>query len=241
MLDYALGMIETRGLVGSIEAADVMVKTANVTLIGKEIVRDGLVTVLVIGEVAAVKAAVDAGAAAAARVGTLLSQHVIPRPIDDIKELLPNRPPGKHTEQRQKSGQESGQESKETSGQKSDQKSKEKSGQKSDQKSKETSSQKSDQKSEETSSQESDQESKETSGQKSDQESKETSGQKSGQEFEETSREQPPAGQSGALDGMTVRELRTLARRTAGLSIQGREISRANKEELMKALLSRST
>ena len=191
MLDYALGMIETRGLVGSIEAADVMVKTANVTLIGKEIVRDGLVTVLVIGEVAAVKAAVDAGAAAAARVGTLLSQHVIPRPIDDIKELLPNRPPGKRAEQSQKSGEKSGQES------------------------------------------------------------EEKSGQKSGQKSRMSSREEPPeialdhsspelpAEQRGPLDGMTVRELRTLARQTAGLSLQGREISRANKEELMKALLSK--
>jgi microcompartment protein CcmL/EutN len=169
MLDYALGLIETRGLVGSIEAADVMVKTANVTLIGKEVVRDGLVTVMVIGEVAAVKAAVDAGAAAAARVGTLLSQHVIPRPIDDVQELLPNRPSAKRTEQSRESG--------------------------------------------------------------------------------ETSREKPPESeldfstpeksevQSSKLDGMTVRELRTLARKTAGLSIQGREISRANKEELIKALL----
>jgi len=169
MLDYALGMIETRGLVGAIEAADVMVKTANVTLIGKEIVRDGLVTVLVIGEVAAVKAAVDAGAAAAARVGTLLSQHVIPRPIDDIKELLPNRPARKRAEQSLQSGETPGEQPLET-------------------------------------------------------------------ELDFSAPGQP-ADQSSTLDGMTVRELRTLARHTAGLSIRGREISRANKEKLIKALL----
>ena len=77
----ALGMIETRGLIGSIEAADAMVKAADVTLIGKVHVGGGLVTVMVRGEVGAVKAAVDAGAAAAQRVGNLISQHVIPRVI----------------------------------------------------------------------------------------------------------------------------------------------------------------
>ena len=76
----ALGIIETRGLIGSIEAADAMVKAADVTLIGKVHVGGGLVTVMVRGEVGAVKAAVDAGAAAAQRVGNLISQHVIPRP-----------------------------------------------------------------------------------------------------------------------------------------------------------------
>ena len=72
-MDFALGMIETRGLVGSIEAADVMLKTANVRLLGKEVVRDGLVTIEIFGEVAAVKASVEAGALAAARVGELVS------------------------------------------------------------------------------------------------------------------------------------------------------------------------
>jgi ethanolamine utilization protein EutM len=93
MLDYALGMIETRGLVGSIEAADVMVKTANVALLGTEYIRNGLVTVEIIGEVAAVKAAVEAGAAAARRVGQLVSTHVIPRPSDDIEHILAQRIP----------------------------------------------------------------------------------------------------------------------------------------------------
>ena len=85
----ALGMIETRGLVGAIEAADAMLKAANVTLIGKTHVGGGLVTVMVRGEVGAVKAAVDAGAAAAERVGNLVSRHVIPRPHTEVNEILP--------------------------------------------------------------------------------------------------------------------------------------------------------
>ena len=87
----ALGMIETKGLVGSIEAADAMVKAANVYLIGKEHVGGGLVTVMVRGDVGAVKAATDAGAAAAQRVGELISVHVIPRPHGEVDELLPGK------------------------------------------------------------------------------------------------------------------------------------------------------
>lgn len=87
----ALGMIETKGLVGSIEAADAMVKAANVTLIGKEHIGSGLVTVMVRGDVGAVKAATDAGAAAAARVGELISVHVIARPHADVETILPNK------------------------------------------------------------------------------------------------------------------------------------------------------
>ena len=85
----ALGMIETRGLVGSIEAADAMVKAANVHLIGKEQIGAGLVTVFVRGDVGAVKAAVEAGASAAKRVGELVSVHVIPRPHSDVEDILP--------------------------------------------------------------------------------------------------------------------------------------------------------
>ena len=85
----ALGMIETKGLVASIEAADAMVKAANVTLIGKEHVGGGLVTVMVRGDVGAVKAAVDAGACAAEKVGEVVSQHVIPRPHTDVEKILP--------------------------------------------------------------------------------------------------------------------------------------------------------
>ena len=85
----ALGMVETKGLVGSIEAADAMVKAANVKLIGKVHVGGGIVTVMVRGDVGAVKAATDAGAAAASRVGELLSVHVIPRPHADVEFILP--------------------------------------------------------------------------------------------------------------------------------------------------------
>ena len=85
----ALGMVETRGLVASIEAADAMVKAANVQLVGKEQVGGGLVTVMVRGDVGAVKAATDAGAAAAEKVGEIVSQHVIPRPHTDVEKILP--------------------------------------------------------------------------------------------------------------------------------------------------------
>ena len=85
----ALGMIETKGLVGAIEAADAMVKAANVTLIGKVRVGGGLVTVMVRGDVGAVKAATDAGAAAAGKVGELISVHVIPRPHGEVEFILP--------------------------------------------------------------------------------------------------------------------------------------------------------
>ena len=87
----ALGMVETRGLVGAVEAADAMVKAANVTLIGREQVGSGLVTVMVRGDVGAVKAATDAGAAAAKKVGELVSVHVIPRPHEEGEMILPKR------------------------------------------------------------------------------------------------------------------------------------------------------
>ncbi|MBT3319679.1 MAG: BMC domain-containing protein [Clostridia bacterium] len=90
MEKQALGMVETKGLVGAVEAADAMVKAANVTLLGKEKIGSGLVTVMVRGDVGAVKAAVDAGAAAAKRVGELVSVHVIPRPHEDVESILPN-------------------------------------------------------------------------------------------------------------------------------------------------------
>ncbi len=82
-------MIETKGLIGAIEAADAMVKTANVVLTGKEFIGAGYVTVTVRGDVGAVKAATDAGAAAARRVGELVAVHVIPNPHDDVAKLLP--------------------------------------------------------------------------------------------------------------------------------------------------------
>lgn len=86
----ALGMIETRGLVASIEAADAMVKAANVILIGNEKIGSGLVTVMVRGDVGAVKAAVEAGSAAAGRLGEVITTHVIPRPHSDVEKILPS-------------------------------------------------------------------------------------------------------------------------------------------------------
>ena len=88
-MSQALGLVETKGFVGAVEAADAMTKSANVTLVGQEKIGSGLVTIMVRGDVGAVKAAVDAGAAAASRVGELVSQHVIPRPHADVEKLLP--------------------------------------------------------------------------------------------------------------------------------------------------------
>ena len=88
-MSEALGMIETKGLVGAIEAADAMTKSANVTLVGYEKIGSGLVTVMVRGDVGAVKAAVDAGSCAAEKVGEVVSQHVIPRPHTDVEKILP--------------------------------------------------------------------------------------------------------------------------------------------------------
>ena len=171
MLDYALGMIETRGLVGSIEAADVMVKTANVALLGTEYIRNGLVTVEVIGEVAAVKAAVEAGAAAAQRVGQLVSTHVIPRPSDEIEDILKQRtppspaPPEPFPTEVQPDASEGEEE-----------------------------------------------------------------------EFDFVASDDDAVYRS-QLDAMTVHQLRTLARNTEGLAIQGREISMANKDVLIHELM----
>jgi microcompartment protein CcmL/EutN len=90
MTGEALGLVETRGLVGSIEAADAMVKAANVRLVGYQQIGGGLVTVMVRGDVGAVKAATDVGAEAAARVGEVVSVHVIPRPHAEVETILPN-------------------------------------------------------------------------------------------------------------------------------------------------------
>lgn len=89
-MNEALGMVETKGLVGAVEAADAMTKSANVALIGYEKIGSGLVTVMVRGDVGAVKAAVDAGAIAAEKVGTVVSRHIIPRPHTDTEKILPN-------------------------------------------------------------------------------------------------------------------------------------------------------
>jgi ethanolamine utilization protein EutM len=89
-------MIETRGLVGAVEAADAMVKTANVTLIGKEYLLNGYVAVLIRGDVGSVKAATEAGSMAARRVGELIAVHVIPRPYDETERLLQHWKGGRH-------------------------------------------------------------------------------------------------------------------------------------------------
>lgn len=91
-MQQALGLIETRGLVAAIEAADAMVKAAKVRFLGRQKVKGGLVAILVAGDVGAVKAAVDAGAAAGKRVGEIVSSHVIPRPHDDIDGIIPTGP-----------------------------------------------------------------------------------------------------------------------------------------------------
>ena len=90
MAQEALGMVETRGLVANIEAADQMCKAANVELVGTEKIGSGLVTVMVRGDVGAVKAATETGAAAATRLGELVAVHVIPRPHDDVEKILPD-------------------------------------------------------------------------------------------------------------------------------------------------------
>jgi len=102
-MQQALGLIETKGLVGAIEAADAMVKAARVKFLGRQKVKGGLVAVMVAGDVGAVKAAVDAGAAACQRVGNLISAHVIPRPHDDIDLMIPGiQEPEKTAEQKKK-------------------------------------------------------------------------------------------------------------------------------------------
>ncbi|MBM2840085.1 MAG: microcompartment protein [Bacteroidetes bacterium] len=169
MHEYALGMVETRGLVGSIEAADVMVKTANVHILGTEYIKNGLVTVMIIGEVAAVKAAVDAAGAAAARVGQVVSTHVIPRPASDIESILKKIQPPANTEEPKP---------------------------------------------------------------KKEKPRKSSSEQQAlfaaSTDVEEYRKQ---------LEAMTVPQLRTVARNEGGLDIAGREISKANKEQLIHELL----
>ncbi len=89
MVQQALGLVETRGLVAAVEAADAMLKAANVTLVGTEKIGSGLVSVMVRGDVGAVKAAVESGASSAARLGELVATHVIPRPHGDVEKILP--------------------------------------------------------------------------------------------------------------------------------------------------------
>lgn len=196
MLEYALGLIETRGLIGAIEAADAATKAADVTLVGKERADAGLMTIKLKGDVAAVRAAVDAGAAAAQRVGELVSAHVIPRP-DDETEILIYPPPWQTKEKsapqqdrtprrqpRARKEQSAGEQAPEA----------------------------------EPETREPDQEPEAFSDPAM-----------AMSENEETYRQQ--------LTNMTVHELRRYARSVKGLPIVGRQISRANREELIEQLM----
>lgn len=180
MIDFALGLVETKGLIGAIEAADAMVKTSNVKLVGKEKTDPAMMTIKIIGDTAAVRSAVEAGAAAAERVGQLISKHVIPRPAEgmesiifknsflskkDIDLLLGNAPKKEIV----------------------------------------------------------------------------ASEKNSAEDKKESSLAVPESGEQkeyfDQLNAMTVHELRNYARKIEGLSIFGRQISIANKDELLKELL----
>ena len=191
MLDYALGLIETRGLVGAIEAADAMTKAAEVELIGKERAEAGLMTIKVKGDVAAVRAAVDAGAAAAQRVGELVSAHVIPRPDDEI-EILIYPPPSQSRETRLET--ESPRDSKTV-----------------------------------------------RRGRPRKAEPDAAPASESAVTTEDTSPIPDMSGDEATfrqqLDAMTVHELRRYARSVAGFPIFGREISRANRDQLIEELM----
>lgn len=179
MIDYALGLVETKGLVGAIEAADAMVKTSHVILIGKERTSPALITIKIVGDTAAVQAAVEAGAAAAARVGQLVSKHVIPRPAEGMEDLIFAQ-----------ASRSSGEVEKLLKGERID-----------------------------------------------DLDVTEE------EEFPDEPYSMPEGLSSGLqayyekLSSMTVHELRSLARTVEGLSIYGREISRANKKQLLEELM----
>ncbi len=197
MLDYALGLIETRGLVGAIEAADAALKAADVELVGRERADAGLMTIKLTGEVAAVRSAVDAGAAAAQRVGELVSVHVIPRPDDGVEILI--FPPPSQTKERPREAQPALQPIKKPS---------------------------------------------RPPLRKAPPEPLEESN-ASAESHEDAERRPAPSTLTGndpaayrrQLDTMTVHELRRLARGLSGLSIFGREISRANKDRLIEELV----
>ena len=202
MLDYALGLIETRGLVGAIEAADAAVKAADVELIGKERADAGLMTIKLKGDVAAVRAAVDAGAAAAQRVGELVSVHVIPRPDDETEVLI--YPPPSQTREKPRSDEP-------PQGPASPVKRPPRTG------------------------------GPAASETPLERESEEVSEASRGPEQELTPRPDNSTDDEPSflhrLEAMTVQELRRYARGVSGLSLFGRQISRANKEELIRELL----
>ncbi|MBI3585856.1 MAG: BMC domain-containing protein [Ignavibacteriales bacterium] len=178
-MDYALGLVETKGLIGAIEAADAMVKTANVVLVGKERTDPAMITVKIVGDTAAVRSAVEAGAAAAQKVGQLISKHVIPRPAEGMENIIYSKSSRSRAETEKLLGKEASPEPEEV-------------------------------------------------------------------EEEESTEESyvMPEGLSAKeqeyfkeLDGLTVHQLRSLARSAEGLTIYGREISRANKKQLIEELM----
>jgi len=202
MLEYALGLIETRGLVGAIEAADAALKAADVRLIGRERADAGLMTIKISGEVAAVRAAVDAGAAAAQRVGELVSVHVIPRPDDGLEILI--HPPPSQTKEKPR------EELKELPGSRNLQVANQARTPR-----------------------------REPRAPRAVEEVEKSAG------TDTAPAEEPraPATEGDAsayrqrLEAMTVHELRKHARTVTGLSIVGREISRANKDQLIVELM----
>ena len=187
MIDYALGLVETKGLIGAIEAADAMVKTAQVILVGKERTDPAMITIKVVGDTAAVRSAVEAGAAAAQRVGQLVSKHIIPRPAEGLKELIFAK--STRTEQEVEA----------------------------------------------------------LLGVRGEQSPAEVETEEEPEEEEPSAQEDlftPPADLNpedqkyfDKLNAMTVHELRSFARKVEGLPIYGREISRANKSQLLEELL----
>jgi microcompartment protein CcmL/EutN len=198
MVEYALGLIETKGLIGAIEAADAACKAAEVTLIGKEKITAAMVTIKLVGEVAAVKSAVEAGAAAAARVGELLSTHVIPRPAEDIRPLI-------HQHQMVVAVGEEKPKQKETPASAKDH-------------------------SEDATIVE-EPKSGATAVRR---------GRKASTAYATFSREELSAEETtylNQLEAMSVHQLRQLARHTEGLTIFGREISRADKQQLIDQLM----
>lgn len=184
MKNQALGMIETKGLVPAIEAGDAGVKAANVKLLGYEIVKGGLVMVAFTGEVAAVQASVSAGSAAAAKVGSVVSEHVIPRPEVDLRMVFKGNSTEPENDPPQPSPEGKGGSNKEDS----------------------------------------------PTPQESSLEDQECA-------IEESTEGQDSVVEDADLAAMTVGELRRLARKTPDITIHGREISRANKDQLMKEIL----
>lgn len=207
--NIALGMIETKGLVGSIEAGDAMVKAANVTLIGKVHVGGAYVTVMVRGDVGAVKAATDAGAAAAQRVGELISVHVIPRPHHEVEYILPSLPFMDDDDDGPVSPLDGGETEPEIE----------------DEPALEADSEPAEEETEDVS-----------SAEEAEEVSVEETADATDVAAEAKSAKTSEVDIAKELEGMAVKELRKIARKTEGIGIVGREISAANKKLLISEI-----